>query len=98
MKIEHIRWQRNRWEPTAPGQLLSAQVVFLFGSPSILKRRYLLQEVQRAYPQAHLLGCSTAGEISQTQVLDDSLVVTAVQFEHTTLRGFCFRSQESPND
>ena len=39
------------------------------------------------YPRAHLLGCSTAGEICGTQVTDDSLIATAVHFEHTRLFG-----------
>jgi hypothetical protein len=98
MKIDHIRWQNNGWEPTVPGRLSSAQVVFLFGSPSVLKRRFLLQELQRAYPGAHLLGCSTAGEISQTHVLDDSLVATAIQFEQTVIRGVCVKSQKGSSD
>lgn len=98
MKIEHVRWQNNEWEPTAPGRLPTAQIVFLFGSPRVLKQQYLLQQVQRAYPQAHLLGCSTAGEISQTQVLDDSLVATAVQFEHTLLRGSCLQPHRGISD
>lgn len=98
MKIDHTHWQNNRWEPTTPGRLASAQVVLLFGSPSVLKQRYLLQQIQRAYPQAHLLGCSTAGEISQARVLDDSLVVTALQFEHTRLRGACLQRNKGISD
>jgi hypothetical protein len=87
MKIEHMRWQSGWWTQTVPGKLYAAQLVLLFGCPSLLKQQYLLQEIQQAYPNAHLLGCSTAGEISGTQVLDDSLVATAIQFEHTTLHG-----------
>ncbi len=82
-----MRWQSGLWAQTVPGKLHAAQLVLLFGCPSLLKEQYLLQEIQQAYPNAHLLGCSTAGEISGTQVLDDSLVATAIQFEHTTLHG-----------
>lgn len=98
MKIEHARWRDNRWEPAGPGRLATAQLVLLFGSPSVLKQRYLLQQVQRAYPKAHLLGCSTAGEISHTQVLDDSLVATALRFEQTNLRGICIKPQSGVSD
>lgn len=38
------------------------------------------------YPTAHLLACSTAGEIWNTSVLDDSIVATAVYFEQTTVQ------------
>jgi hypothetical protein len=53
----------------------------------MLHERAILDEIRSAYPKAHLLGCSTSGEIFDTQVLDDSLVATAVHFERTTLQG-----------
>src|SRR5438128_8153042 len=98
MKIEHMRWQGSRWEPTVPGKLHAAQLVLLFGCPSLLKQRYLLQEIQQAYPSAHLLGCSTAGEISGTRVLDESLVATAVQFEQTALHGVRIKLKKGISD
>jgi hypothetical protein len=98
MKIEHMRWQGSRWEPTVPGKLYAAQLVLLFGCPSLLKQRDLLQGIQQAYPRAHLLGCSTAGEISGTQVLDESLVATAVQFEHTALHGVRIKLKKGMSD
>src|SRR6266487_2135006 len=98
MKIEHLRWQGSGWTPTVPGKLRAAQLVLLFGSPSLLKEPCLLREIQRAYPNGHLLGCSTAGEISGTRVLDDSLVATAIQFEHTALHGLRIKRQEGMSD
>ncbi|MEW6542807.1 MAG: FIST N-terminal domain-containing protein [Nitrospirota bacterium] len=89
MKIEQVRWAPAKgWEPTGPGSLGSAvQLVLVFGSSAILKNRTLFDEIRRGYPHAHLLGCSTAGEICGTHVFDDSLVLTAVHFEHTWLKG-----------
>ncbi len=89
MKTEQTRWtQGHGWEPTPPGRLgAAAQLVLLFGSPSVLKEQCHLDEIKKAYPNAHLLGCSTGGEIYDTQVFDDSLVATAIQFEDTQVRG-----------
>ena len=98
MKIEHVRWQGSGWEPIVPGKLCAAQLVLLFGCPSLLKQQYLLREIQQAYPDAHLLGCSTAGEISGTRVLDDSLVATAIQFEQTTLHGVRVKLKKGISD
>lgn len=39
------------------------------------------------YPKAHILGCSTSGEICGTRVSDNSLVVTAVNFEFSQFNG-----------
>ncbi len=89
MRTEQNRWSEGKgWEPAAPGRLgASAQLVLLFGSRDILKSGAQFGLVRKAFPKAHLLGCSTAGEICGTQVSDDSLVTTAVEFEHTEVRG-----------
>jgi hypothetical protein len=58
----------------------------IFGATHLIEDRKLLAELRQHYPQAHLLGCSTAGEIEGTHVLDNSLVITAVRFEHTEIR------------
>lgn len=34
------------------------------------------------YPHARVIGCSTAGEIAGVHVLDDAVVVTAIELEH----------------
>jgi hypothetical protein len=87
MNIEQIRWQGDAWEPDGIGQLAREQLVLLFGSPAALKTPAPIQELKKAYPRAHILGCSTAGEIAATSVLDETLVATAVHFQHTDLHG-----------
>lgn len=98
MEIEQARWTESRgWEPHAPGTLEDPQLVLIFGAPEQLQRRDLLETIAAAWPEADLFGCSTAGDIAGTQVSDDSVVVTAVRFEHTTVRGACTRI-EGPQD
>lgn len=87
MKLEQSIWTSdNGWEPKNPKQLCeSAQLVFLFGSTNILENSIMITDVNNLYKNAHIFGCSTSGEIYGTQVLDDSLVLTAVEFEHTKI-------------
>lgn len=63
-----------------------AQLVLLFGSVGMLRTSGLMPAVKRAYPAAAVIGCSTAGEICGSQVLDDSVVTTAVHFERSAIR------------
>ena len=49
------------------------------------------------FPNALVCGCSTAGEIYDTQVTDDSMVVTAIQFEHTKIQGAHVKINEVKN-
>ena len=89
MKIEQTSWNPTRgWEPKPPGGLgASAQLVLLFAGTQIIKDPQTFLNTKNTYPHAHILGCSTAGEICGTEVRDNSLVLTAVQFEHTQVKG-----------
>lgn len=98
MRIEQSRWTPSKgWEPSAPRGLDGAQLTLIFGSPGALKRSDLRREVAAAYPGAWSFGCSTAGDIFGTQVSDDSLVVTAVRFDLTRIRG-CSTPIAGPED
>jgi len=65
----------------------SAQLVIIFAATEILKEKEFIQETKGMYPVAHLLGCSTSGEIYGTRVFDDTLVATAIYFESTEIMG-----------
>lgn len=88
MNVEQTTWAPgSAFAPCAPGGPgRQAQWVLAFGAPAVLKRPELASHLQASYPQAQVMGCSTAGEIAGTQVADDSVVITAVAFDHTPLR------------
>jgi hypothetical protein len=85
MKVEQRNWtQTGGWRgPKVLGD--GAQLVLLFGGTDVLAGIEWLDELRSSYPKARLFGCSTAGEICDTRVFDDTLVCTAVTFEHTPL-------------
>jgi hypothetical protein len=99
MRIEQNTWmQASGWQPGKLGGLgEAAQLVLAFGASALLKDREYTGAIRAAYPSAHTFGCSTAGEIASTQVHDDSLVVTAIQFEHTRVQGACINLREVQN-
>ena len=99
MQIEQTRWSQGKgWTPAPPGKLGSnAQLVLLFGSPACLKQTIWQNDIESAYPNAHRIGCSTAGEIYGTEVTDETLVATAIAFEHTRLHGASLKISEISN-
>jgi hypothetical protein len=88
MRIEKRTWtSADGWHTLRDGGNLSrAQLVLWFGSGAALDNRSQMQMLREWYPEASVIGCSTAGEIAGARVLDDSIVATAVHFEHTRLR------------
>ena len=88
METEQRCWTRaGGWRPASAGPVArSAQLVLVFGATAVLQDRQVIESIRKFYPAAHILGCSTAGEICGAQVSDDSLVATAIHFEHTHVR------------
>src|SRR5947209_4621411 len=85
MQVEQFEWSCGGWQPPLTLPLLgdAAQLVLIFGSGAAIQTSGALNEARRAYPQAHILGCTTAGEIHNVCVQDDTVAMTAVHFEHT---------------
>ena len=86
MKIEQVTWsEATDWRFESGESRLGgrAQVVFLFGSAARIKASRAFELCQRTYPNAHVLGCSTAGQIQGTEVSLDSVAITALEFERT---------------
>jgi len=88
MRIDQRKW--TGVSRRAPGMSLtlevSAQLVLLFGSPEMFKMQRFLIDVKKVYSNDHTPGCSTAGEILDTSVFNDTLVNTAVHFEYTKIK------------
>ncbi|MDH3255793.1 MAG: FIST C-terminal domain-containing protein [Acidobacteriota bacterium] len=89
MKIEQSRFMPSTgWETEKLGELGSAaKLVLAFGSPQLIEDAQRLSEIEHAYSNAVIVGCSTAGEITDVEVTDDSLTVTAVAPGDTRIRG-----------
>jgi hypothetical protein len=62
-----------------------ADLVLVFGSGPAIADPAAWRAVRDQYPGAHVIGCSSAGEIHDTCVADDTLTVTAASFGHTRL-------------
>jgi hypothetical protein len=88
MKIEQRYWTAGEgWQEESGISLAgNASLVLVFGEGHVLADAARMGEVRARYPGAPVVGCSTAGEICGTRVRDHSMVVTAVRFEHTSLK------------
>lgn len=87
MQIRHVSHDaRDGWSHPLPVDLDSdATLVLAFGPPDAGAAAPALSGLAQAFPQAVLMGCSSAGEISGGHVNDDSLSVAITRFERTRL-------------
>jgi hypothetical protein len=91
MRIETIHYDSGHgWpKPDFPPLDSESTLVLVFGSATEIEGSRPLEALFAAYPQAHILGCSTAGEIVGTTISDDSLAIAVCRFDRTLLRSTC---------
>jgi hypothetical protein len=65
---------------------IKPQLVTVFGAVSFFTDKAFHESLRAALPDATIIGCSTAGEISNGGVADGSCVLTAVSFSGTRIK------------
>ena len=60
-------------------------LILIFGGSKVIADTTIISQLKQEYPNCIITGCSTSGEIGGVSVYDDSLVITAIQFEKTNL-------------
>lgn len=61
----------------------NAGLVLCFGAKSLLTGKPVFQMLKDKFPSATIAICSTSGEIFHTEVMDETLSITAIEFEKT---------------
>jgi hypothetical protein len=83
-----LQWTREAGLDGSPDPAESAaHLALLFGSRASLQHPDALSSIRRRFPSATILGCSTAGEILDQRIYDDTVSLTAVRFDTTRVVG-----------
>src|SRR5260221_9291996 len=100
MKIQQKKFSKTTgWEilKDSPFDAASSNFVMAFGSSSIFSDPATYLTIRNTYPKADIIMNSTAGEIYDTQVNDDSLSLTAIYFETTKIKTATIQIDEVKN-
>jgi hypothetical protein len=73
------------WSTPLPAMDSEQTLVLTFAAPEYMEHTQPFGELARMYPRSHMIGCSTAGEISDRFLHDESLSVAVVKFAHSQL-------------
>lgn len=96
MLVGQRRWSEAAgWTNIAGEWRDDAQLVLAFGARHALESR--LDELRRASPNAHVLACSTAGEICDTHVDDDTIAASSIRLEHSRVRAVSVQLEAYPS-
>ncbi len=89
MKIQQKKFSKSTgWENLKNNSFdaSSCNFVLAFGSTSILEDAAIYQNIGENYPNSDIIINSTTGEIYDIEVNDDTVSLTAVCFEQTTIK------------
>src|SRR6202035_1602027 len=86
MRTQQLVWSgRAGWTPGVPPSADVAMVLY-FGARGSLACGARYDELRGMFPNAHILGCSTGGQINNNDINDDEVVAAAIGFDATALR------------
>jgi len=90
MQIEQILYDKtgNKTQNIANNLKDKAQFVLVFGSKNLLLEDQFYDELKALYPNAYLIGGTTAGEIYNTIATENTVSATAVYMEKTEVKFF----------
>lgn len=83
-----FQFRNAQWEKHPVSQLFDnkgAQLVLCFGGKKVLENKNIYSDVKDQFPTADIILCSTAGEIYQDTITENSLIAVAMHFEKTSI-------------
>lgn len=83
MNIQQLTWENSAWNIVKGPQDISPSLVMFFGGTTPQKTSTLYDALSAVFPEADIVGCSTAGEISEYDVTDEGGVAIAMEFQKT---------------
>jgi len=85
MKTVQLKKQKGKeWQYITKDIPLIKPLVLVFGNRFMLENDSVFREIKAFYPDGHLVFGSTSGDITSYSVDDDSITVTAIEFEKST--------------
>lgn len=99
MKVAQKLFKNGQFTPQSGDALNSdtKKLVLGFGSKMLLQDDTIYNQLQQDYPQSDIVLCSTAGEIYDDTVYDDTVSVVAIEFEKTQFTTISINRKDQPN-
>ncbi|BDW11520.1 hypothetical protein PSHI8_16030 [Polynucleobacter sp. SHI8] len=86
MQVSQIRWDHQSGWESLPSFSTSAQLVLVFSDNPYFQEESCFNELREKFPQAQIIGCSSAGSIAGVSISDGDMIATVVQLEDANIR------------
>jgi len=86
MQLEQRIWSPNQgWRLLHSDKPEAPALVIFFAAPGTVDDGARYRELKAFYPEASIIGCTTGGEITDTEVHDGTIIATAIAFKNARL-------------
>lgn len=82
--VQAHKVEGKSWKYLQSKKELKKPLVLIFANRMLLEKIEIIDEIRKEFPYEHLVFGSTSGEILNDNVFDESIVVTAIEFEKST--------------
>jgi len=79
--VQLIKKKNKDWSYLTEKQPLKEPLVFVFGNRYMLEEPSIYNEIKSLFSNAHIVIGSTSGDINAKSVEDESITITAIEFE-----------------
>lgn len=100
MQTQQLQYTQQKWNTqntTVGFEAEKAQLVIVFGSRELIEEQIIFDSIKSKFAKAAIVSCSTAGEIINESVYDESVIVTAIQFEKAIVKSIKTSISEHSN-
>jgi len=85
MKSRNIQYKENKWHNIESDENDKIDVLLVFTGINLVENNNILSFLSAQFKNAKIISCTTAGEINQTNVDENSIICSAIQFEKTPI-------------
>lgn len=84
--VQLVKHNNKDWEYLSDNLELKNPLVLVFGNRFFLEEKGIYDEIRQKFPDGHIVFGSTSGDITTHFVSDQSITITAIEFERTTYK------------
>lgn len=84
--VQAYKHEDKNWKYLQAKKELKNPLVLVFANRMLLQKDEVLQDIRNEFPYEHIVFGSTSGEIIHNNVFDNSIVVTAIDFQKSTFQ------------
>lgn len=81
--VQLVKYKNQDWEYISDKQKLKQPLVLVFGNRFMLEEPFVYNEIKTLFPDGHIIFGSACAEISSNTVNENSITVTAMEFERS---------------